>query len=103
MMFLKPSPDTNIRQFGLMLLLSSLLLFTQLSMAGHNLEHLFHNHDELCDGFLALDCKSSTTAETPAPQIACPPSASYAFNKTFAAANPTQTPAIRGPPASSTL
>lgn len=103
MMFLKPSPDTNIRQFGLMLLLSSLLLFTQLSMASHNLEHLFDNHDELCDGFLALDCKSSTTAAPPAPQTACLPSASYAFNKAFTAASPAQTPAIRGPPASSTL
>ena len=97
----KPSLDTNIRQLGLMLLLSSLMLFTQLSTAEHNVEHLFHDHDELCDSFLALDSKSSTTAEAPSLQIACPTSASVTFNDVCAVTGPIQTPAIRGPPARS--
>jgi len=97
-MFLKRSPDIHISQFSLMILLSGLLLFSQLSAADHDLDHPFHHHDSLCDTFLAFDGKPSTTPKAITFDEPYLPFVHYTFAANSLASSPIQTQDIRGPP-----
>ena len=101
-MLIHLSPDIRLRLIGPMLILSSLLLFSQLSIAHHDLAHPFHDHESLCDHFFALDTKLSIPALAASFEAADGFSTVDSLYLLSLPLSTTDQSAIRGPPALST-